>query len=76
MDIAGASHKPGRVDFEGLVTFIVVVFFVFTFVTTFALPEVKPVLLEMMLGVMLLAILIVGYRAWRQHCESKNDGDS
>jgi hypothetical protein len=74
MDIAGASHKPGRVDLEGLVTFIVVVFFAFTFAATLlVLPEVVPILLGVMFGVMLLAALIFGYRAWRQHRESKNN---
>jgi len=74
MDIAGASHKPGKVDLEGLVTFIVVVFFFFTFAAVFVvLPELVAIVLGVMLGVMLLAVLIFGYRAWRQHRESNND---
>ena len=73
MDIAGASHKPGKVDLEGLVTFIVVVFFVFTFVSIFALPENKPVFLGLMLAVMLFAIARFSYRAWKQHREPKDD---
>jgi hypothetical protein len=73
MDIAGSSHKPGKADFEGLVTWILVVFFVFIFASIEVRPDVLPVLLWVMLGAMVVPAVFVCYRAWRQHRESTRE---
>ena len=72
MTVGASSREPG-LDLEGIVTFIVVVFWVFIFATIFVLPEVAAIILLVGFGVVVLAALVVAYRAWRQHRESIND---
>ena len=72
MNVGDPSRNSG-LDLEGIVTFILVVFLVFIFATVFVLPEVAAILLLVGFGVVVLAALVVAYRAWRQHRESIDD---